>query len=100
MSKLEYAVVSDLRRAIEVKKVIQFSCLGEQYEVEPHLLGNAIRTRAMILIAWVRAPEAGWRTFRFSLIRALEFSKETFHSARPGFNPHDPRVESIDTLVK
>jgi hypothetical protein len=100
MSKLEYAVASDLRRAIEMKRVVRFVCLGQQYEVEPHLLGNAIRTRTIILTAWVRAPEPGWRTFRFSLIRALEFSKETFPCARPGFNPHDPHVDSIDTIVK
>lgn len=100
MAVLPYASLSDVRSAIRSRRIVRFYYRKTLVVAEPYLLGNFRKTHALVLNAWKTAPEEGWELFRFSEMRDVEILAETFASAREGFNPHDPRVISIDTSIR
>ncbi len=100
MSALSYASLDEVRHAIRERRLIQFKYRKMDVIAEPHLLGNAIKTRALVLCGWQLSPEEGWQHFRFAEMRDASVLRETFRHTRPGFNPHDRRIIAIDTVVQ
>jgi predicted DNA-binding transcriptional regulator YafY len=100
MPVLSYACLDEVRRAIRERRLVQFNYRKAQVIAEPHLLGNAIKTRALILCAWELSPDEGWQHFRYAEMRDVRILHESFHHIRPGFNPHDRRIIAIDTTVR
>lgn len=96
MPKLEYASLSDIRRAIQLHRVITFQSHGLQYEVEPHLLGIATRGEGFLVLGWVKGQDDGWKSFRFAMIRGMEITLETFYP-RGGLSLHVFGVREVDT---
>lgn len=71
---LPHASLTDLRDAIRASRAVRFTYRGVDWTVEPHELGQAKRTAALILRAWVAegpVPQE-WVVFRYSEIRNLE----------------------------
>jgi predicted DNA-binding transcriptional regulator YafY len=100
MNILRYACLDEVRRAIQTRSLLSFTYRKERVRVEPHLLGNARKTRALILCGWRYAPAEGWEYFRFAEIRDLELLEDHFLQPREDFNPHDRRIAGIDTAVR
>ena len=100
MSLLRYASLDDVRRAIQHRRLLSFSYRKQRVRVEPHLLGNARKTHALILYGWRNAPVEGWEHFRFAEIRDLELLDEQFMNPRADFDPHDRKIAGIDTAVR
>lgn len=93
---LAYVNLDDLRQSIVQHRRITFYYEGRQLSAEPYLLGMARKTNALVLSAWVCGREAGWRHFRFSMMRSLHVSG-AIGLLRADFDSRDPVFESIDT---
>jgi hypothetical protein len=100
MTARPYACLDEVRHAILSRRLMRFYYRRAEVIVEPHLLGNAIKTRALILYGWRPAPESCWEHFRYAEIRNPEILQETFEGVREGFNPYDRRIAGIDTSLK
>lgn len=99
MPVLPYASLEDVRHAIRNRHLVAFTHRKIRYQAEPHLLGNAQKTHALVLVAYGIKPEEGWKQFRYSEIRDFEVLREHFQHARNGFPPHDRRITEVDTMV-
>jgi len=93
---LAYVNLDDLRQSIVQHRRITFYYEGMQLSAEPYLLGLARKTNALVLSAWVCGPGAGWRHFRFSMMRSLQVSG-AIDFLRADFDSMDPVFQSIDT---
>ncbi len=100
MPVLRYANLEDVRIAIDSRHLISFLYRKKRILAEPHLLGQARKTRAYVLVAWTLQPAEEWQYFRYSEIRDLEVQVQRFTGIRSGFNPHDGRIIGIDTLIR
>ncbi len=94
-----YASLHDLREAIAKRRVIRFLYKGTILLAEPHLLGHAARTRALVLESWVRGENEGWRRFRFNEIRDLVVTEEHF-PVRSDFTTQQQKILGIDTYCR
>lgn len=95
-----YASLEEIRQAILEWRLIRFTHEGVAYLAEPHLLGHARRTRALVLVAWTRAPQEGWRCFRYSMLRGLDLHRECFPGPRPGYLAVPHRLIEMDTVIR
>ena len=100
MSVLSYASLDDVRRCIALRRRMRFVYRKEEVIAEPHLFGNFRKTHAFVLCAWKVRPDEGWDYFRLAEMRDLDILMESFNRVRPGFNPYDPKIEIIDTIVR
>ena len=100
MPVLSYASLEDVRRCIKQRRRIRFIYRKEEIFAEPYLFGNFRKTRAFVLCAWKIHPVEGWDYFRLAEMRDLDVLMESFSAVREGFNPHDPKIELIDTLIR
>jgi len=100
MSVLSYASLEDVRRCIKQRRRMRFIYRKVEVIAEPHLFGNFRKTRAFVLCAWKVHPEEGWDYFRLAEMRDLDILMESFGTARQGFNPYDPKIEIVDTLIR
>jgi predicted DNA-binding transcriptional regulator YafY len=100
MQVLPYASLDEVRRAIRERRILTFRYRKQQVTVEPHLLGNARKTHAFVMLAWSLEPLEGWDHYRFAEMRDLELLGRTFPKARRGFNPYDRKFAGIDTSVR
>jgi hypothetical protein len=91
---LAYVNLDDLRQSIVQHRRITFYYEGKQLAAEPYLLGLARKTNALVLSAWVCG--AGWRHFRFSMMRSLQVSG-AIDILRADFDSMDPVFQSVDT---
>ena len=93
---LAYVNLDDLRQSIVEHRRITFYYEGRQLSAEPYLLGLARKTNALVLSAWVCGPGAGWRHFRFSMMRSMQVSG-AIDFFRADFDSMDPVFQSVDT---
>ena len=100
MPVLSYASLEDVRRCIKQRRLMRFMYRKVEVVAEPHLFGNFRKTRAFVLCAWKIQPDEGWEYFRLAEMRDLDILMESFGMARQGFNPYDPKIEIVDTLVR
>jgi predicted DNA-binding transcriptional regulator YafY len=100
MHVLSHASLDDVRRAIRERRLVKFNYRKVNVIAEPHLLGNAIKTRALVLCAWEVSPEPKWQHFRYAEIRDVRVLPEIFRHTRPDFDPYDRRIIAIDTTVR
>jgi hypothetical protein len=100
MPVLSYASLDDVRRSIQLRRRMRFIYRKEEVVAEPHLFGHFRKTHAFVLCAWRIAPVEGWGYFRLAEMRDLDILLESFGPARPGFNPYDPKIEIIDTIIR
>lgn len=100
MPVLSYASLDDVRRCITLHRRMRFIYRKEEIIAEPHLFGHFRKTRAFVLCAWKVAPSEGWDYFRLAEMRDLDILMDSFGSARQGFNPYDPKIEIIDTIIR
>jgi hypothetical protein len=100
MPVLSYASLEDVRRCIKQRRLMRFMYRKVEVVAEPHLFGNFRKTRAFVLCAWKVQPEEGWEYFRLAEMRDLDILIESFGTARQGFNPYDPKIEIVDTLLR
>lgn len=99
MPILSYASLGDVRRSIRLRRKVRFIYRKREVMAEPHLFGHFRKTRAFVLCAWKLHPEEGWEYFRLAEMRDFEVLPEDFSASRPGFNPCDPKIALIDTIV-
>lgn len=99
MAVLSHASLDDVRRCIKLRRRMRFIYRKEEVIAEPHLFGNFRKTHAFVLRAWKISPVEGWDYFRLAEMRDLDVLMESFSGVRPGFNPYDPKIEVIDTIV-
>jgi hypothetical protein len=100
MPVLSYASLDDVRRSIQSRRRLRFIYRKEEVFAEPHLFGHFRKTHAFVLCAWKTKPVEGWDYFRLAEMRDVDILVECFGSARPGFNPYDPKIEIIDTIIR
>jgi hypothetical protein len=100
MPVLSYANLDDVRRCIQQRRLIRFIYRKVEIIAEPHLFGHFRKTRAFVLCAWKVSPDEGWDYFRLAEMRDLDVLMQPFHGVRQGFNPYDPKIEMIDTIVR
>jgi hypothetical protein len=100
MPVLSYASLEDVRRCIKQRRRMRFIYRKVEVIAEPHLFGNFRKTRAFVLCAWKIQPEEGWDYFRLAEMRDVDILMECFGTARQGFNPYDPKIEIVDTLIR
>jgi hypothetical protein len=83
-----YAPLGMLRDAVRDQKVISFLAGGEHWTVEPHELGQAKRTGAIVIVGKVvKGPTTNtWLDFRYSDVRSLQIERESFERLRPPFS--------------
>lgn len=100
MPVLSYASLDDIRRGIKQRRLIRFMYRKVEVVAEPYLFGNFRKTHAFVLCAWKVQPEEGWEYFRLAEMRDLDILMEGFRATRQGFNPYDPKIQMVDTLVR
>lgn len=99
MPILSYASLADVRRSIRTRRRVRFIYRKQEVIAEPHLFGHFRKTRAFVLCAWKLEPEEGWEYFRLAEMRDFEVLPDAYGGIRPGFNPYDPKIALIDTIV-
>ena len=86
--------------AIAAQQLLAFSYEGSERIVEPHLCGHNTAGHDALLAWFVRGhsesgPRQGWRTYLLTEMHSIRALKETFASARPGYNPTDGSMRLV-----
>jgi len=90
--------LGDIRSAIRKCRRMTFTYEKSRIIADFYLLGQARKTGAYVIIAWCVEPVQEWRLLRYSLIRDLEAVGQ-IETLRSDFNPHHPKLGSVDTLA-
>ena len=96
-SRLPYASLADLRRAIQRRRLIRFHHRGAEVVTEPHLLGKGNRTGAYYVKCFGTGEE--WTYYRFCEVRGLEETKDAFSPRRDVWDGERKIVE-LDTQAR
>ena len=98
MHKLPYASLQKIRDAIQQRRIVVFSYNKTQVRVEPHLLGHARGSGALVLCGW--SEETGWQNYRYFSIRDFNALPDYFRTPRNGSFERQVRLDKIDTTVR
>ncbi|HEY1123481.1 MAG TPA: hypothetical protein VGE67_17830 [Haloferula sp.] len=90
--------LSDIRTAILKSRRMAFTYEKSQVVADFYLLGQARKTGAYIIIAWMVEPVQEWRLLRYSMIKDLE-PAGSIDVLRRDFNPNHPKLATVDTLA-
>ncbi len=80
-AKLPYASLQDLEQVVRQCHRIAFTYKGTRYEAEPHRIGSAKRTNAIVAIMLIDG--LGWREVPFAEIRGMEVLRGAFVRGEP-----------------
>ncbi|WP_162053548.1 WYL domain-containing protein [Pontibacter pamirensis] len=94
-------LLEELSRAVGARLLIQFDYSGENYIVEPHLVGVNHHNQDC-LCAWLDSQPAvaantaaGWRCFLFSNMENVKLLDDRFCKKRPGYDPYNSSMNRI-----
>ncbi|NDK56771.1 hypothetical protein [Pontibacter fetidus] len=93
-------LLEELSRAIGARQFVQFKYAEQEYQIEPHLLGQN-KNRQDCLCGWSAEnkdnPNAktGWHCFLLQDIKELKIMEKRFYKTRPGYDPYDSAMSRI-----
>ena len=93
-------LLEELSKAIGARLLIRFDYKGEQYVVEPHLVGHN-HSHQDSLCAWqVKEVQENdttnhWHCFLLSEIKNLTLLEERFSKQRPGYDPYHSSMSRV-----
>jgi hypothetical protein len=79
MPKRPPVPLTEIRLAIQQRRIIEFDYAGVRWTVEPHELAQAVR-HSLVVQAWVLdgPTKTQWMIFRYAEMRALQVSSSVF----------------------
>lgn len=92
--------------AIRDRRMLQFIYDGEPRTVEPYVVGKSRRDNEMLSAYQVGGRSAtsgeplGWKNFDLGKIQSLIVLDARFQALRPGYNPDDRNMVSIDCRAR
>ena len=96
--KAPYATLDQIRRAISLRREIEFLRRGEYVVAEPYVLGNAVRTGSFVLYCHVLGDEGGWKLLRYCEVRDLGVSSREF-CVRDDYDGYPKEIQVLDTYI-
>lgn len=96
--KAPYATLDQIRRAILLRREIEFSRRGEYVTAEPYVLGNAVRTSSFVLYCHVLGEGGGWQLLRYCEVRDLGLSSREF-AVRGDYEGYPKEIQVLDTYI-
>lgn len=96
--KAPYATLDQIRRAISLRREIEFSRKGECVIAEPYVLGNAIRTGSFVLYCYILGEGGGWKLLRYCEVRDLALSSREFNP-RSDYDGYPREIQVLDTCI-
>lgn len=93
-----------LLQAITERRLVTFIYDELNREVEPHACGVLSNGRTVLVgyqafgLSWSE-NEPPWRMFKISEMVHLQLTDRTFEQPRPGYNPHDRRLQTVYAQV-
>ena len=96
--KAPYATLDQIRRAISLRREIEFLRSGQYLIAEPYVLGNAVRTGSFVLYCHVLGEGGGWKLLRYCEVRDLGVSSREF-SVRGDYDGYPKEIQVLDTYI-
>ena len=93
-------LLEELSKAIGARQFVQFNYAGQDYLIEPHLLGQN-QSRQDCLCGWSAenkgsvGSKVGWHSFLLQGIKDLRITEKRFNKTRPGYDPYDSTMSRI-----
>lgn len=94
-------LLEELSKTIGARLLVQFEHNGNEYTVEPHLLGRNHQKQDCLLAWVVSGPmkqdlrKGNWHTFLLNDIICLKTLEQRFTKQRPGYDPYESSMSRI-----